>query len=218
MAFLALMPLCVWAKPPCITVMSTSGAVVLGKEKKVKLTVKVSGSKQTPRMRASVGKVGKPKRIRAGTFMVTYTPPYKREPDVALISARVSDSRCAPGFIALPLLSERKVEAKVAPNARVTLKIGKAKYGPSRADARGNVEIPAKLLPGYPEGILEIALPGGKKKQKKIKLKSKRYTRLGLVSIPSAVRADGVSSARLYLFAADPFGKATNSMARISLY
>ena len=73
--------------------------------------------------------MGKPKKIRPGTFMVTYTPPFKPEPDVALISARVTDARCAPGFIALPLLSERKVEARVAPNARVTLKIGKAKYG-----------------------------------------------------------------------------------------
>jgi len=189
---------------------STAKSVALGKEKKVKLTVKV-GSKQAPRMRASVGKVGKPKKIRPGTYLVTYTPPYKPEPDVALISARVTDARCAPGFIALPLLAERKVETKVAPNARVTLKIGKAKYGPTRADARGNVEIPAKLLPGYPEGILEIALPGGKKKQKKIKLKSKRYTRLGMVSIPPAVRADGASSARLFLFAADPFGKAVKN-------
>lgn len=210
-AFFAWVPLCAWAKPPCITVKSTSDAVVLGKEKKVKLTIQVGGSKQTPRMRASVGKVGKPKKIRPGTFMVTYTPPYKREPDVALISARVSDSKCPPGFIALPLLSERKVRAKVAPNARVTLKIGKAKYGPTRADARGNVEIQAKLLPGYPEGTFEIALPGGKKKQKKIKFKSKRYTRLGLISVPAAVRADGSSSARLYLFAADPFGKAVKN-------
>ena len=209
-AFLALVPLCAWAKPPCITVQSTARSVTLGKEKKVKLTVKVR-SKHTPRMRASTGKVGKPRKIRPGTFVVTYTPPYKREPDVALISARVSDSKCAPGFIALPLLAERKVEAKVAPNARVTLKIGKAKYGPTRADARGNVEIPAKLLPGYPNGTLEIALPGGKKKQQKIKLKSKRYTRLGMVSIPSSVRADGASSARLYLFAADPFGKAVKN-------
>ena len=209
-AFLALAPLCAWARPPCIAVQSNAKSVTLGKEKKIKLTVKV-GSKQTPRMRASTGKVGKPKKIRAGTFMVTYTPPYKREPDVALISARVPDAKCAPGFIALPLLAERKVEAKVAPNARVTLKIGKAKYGPARADARGNVEITAKLLPGYPQGILEIALPGGKKKQQNIKLRSKRYTRLGMISIPSSVRADGASSARLYLFAADPFGKAVKN-------
>jgi len=208
--FLALWPLSARARPPCITVESAAGSVILGKEKKVKLTVKV-GCRQAPRMRASVGRVGKPKKIRSGTYMVTYTPPYKREPDVALISARVNDPKCAPGFIALPLLSERKVEAKVAPNARVSLKIGKAKYGPTRADAGGNVEIPAKLLPGYPEGVLEIALPGGKKKQKKIRLKSKRYTRLGMISIPSAVRADGASSARLYFFAADPFGRAVKN-------
>jgi hypothetical protein len=196
------------ARPPCITVESTSAAVVLGKEKKVKLTVRVGGSRQTPRLRASVGRLGKPKRIRPGTFMVTYTPPYKREPDVALISARVSDPKCPPGFMALALLTERKVRAKVAPNARVTLKIGKTRYGPARADSRGNVEISAKLLPGHPQGTLEIALPGGKQQQRKIKLKSKRYTRLGLVSVPAAVRADGISSARLYLFAADPFGRA----------
>jgi len=206
--FVLCWPLCAWAGPPCISIESTADSVTLGKDQKVKLTVKVRGFKGTLRMRASVGKVGRARRIRGGAYMVTYTPPYKREPDVALISARVSDSRCAPGFIALPLLAERKVRARVAPNARVTLKIGKVKYGPARADAGGNVEIPAKLLPGYPQGTLEIALPGGKKQQKKIKLKSKRYTRLGMVSIPASVRADGVSSARLFLFAADPFGRA----------
>jgi hypothetical protein len=205
---LALWPLCARAGEPCISVKSASRAVALGKDQKVKLTVEVRGSHATPRMRASAGKLGKVRKIRAGTFLVNYTPPYKREPDVAIVSAQVQDPKCAPGFLALPLLSERKVSARVAPNARVTLKIGKAQYGPARADAQGNVEIPAKLLPGFPEGTLEIALPGGKKKQRKIKLKSKRYTRLQMLSVPAAVRADGASSARLYFFAADAFGQA----------
>lgn len=202
-----LLPLCARAGPPCIQVKSPSKSVVLGEDQKVNLTVQVHGSRAAPKLRASAGRVGKPRKVRAGVFVVTYTPPYKREPDVAVISARVPDSRCAPGFLSLPLLSERKLGARVAPNARVTLKIGQAEYGPARADARGNVEIQARLPPGHPEGILEIALPGGKKKQQKIKLKSRRYTRLEVIAVPASVRADGASSARLYLFAADPFGR-----------
>jgi hypothetical protein len=194
--------------PQRITLNSSSAELVLGKDKTARLSIQVNCSPTgTPKVRASIGKLGAVKSTGSGSYEVKYTPPWKREPDVALIWAGIPDQNCSPGFTTIALLAEKKIKAQVSPNARVSLKIGKTKFGPARADPHGLVEIPAKLSPGFSYGRLEIALPGGKTKHRKIKLGVRPRARIGAISVPKAVRASGRTTTRIFLFGSNASGR-----------
>lgn len=220
LALLVSRPDTAFAGPPGnserITLRADPPAVVMGGKQKVRLTIEGACLRGRPRVRATAGKLGAVRAAGKDTWRVSWTPPLRAKPDIAMIAASGSDPNCVPGFVAVPLQVEENLQVRAAPNARVTLRIGKQAYGPTRADARGRVEIPARLSPGHPRGVLEMVLPGGKHRRKKLPLGVPSKPRIGVVTVPAAVRADGVSGSRIYLFAVDPTGR-TLRHARFAL-
>ncbi len=195
-------------KGACMSISVSRPGVLVGSGQTVQLSVDVKGRRSTtPRLRANKGKISELLASGPNSFVATYTPPWKPEPDLAIIWAESPDSGCAPAFAVVTLLAEKTVSARVAPNARASLKIGSKTFGPVRADAQGWVEFKARLHPAHAWGTLEVALPGGKNKRQKIQLDVKPRARLTVLVSPRVLRADGLARSRIHLFACTPAGR-----------
>ncbi|HUU00924.1 MAG TPA: hypothetical protein VM425_05720 [Myxococcota bacterium] len=193
----------------CLSLDLPVKSIVLGGGQAVTINVRVAKDLPAPPVvRVNVGKLAPLQARGAGHYFAVYTPPLWRKPGVAVFSAISTDGGCPPAFISVPLLLQKKIAAGVSPNARVTVRIGKQAFGPARADAGGRVEIPAVIAPGFSKAFLEIAAPGGNKIRRKIDLGFPARTGIATLMHPAAVRADGKTSASVFLFAYSPQGRA----------
>jgi len=193
----------------CISLDLPAKSIVLGAGSSLTINVRVKKAGSAPPLvQVSAGKLSQLRSLGGGRYSADYKPPLWREPGVAVFSAYSSDDDCPPAFLALGLLLQKKIAVRASPNARVSLRIGKRAWGPARADARGRLEIPARIAPGFRKAFLEIAAPGGKKTRRKIDLGFPARAGIEALIRPAAVRADGKAAARVFLFAYSPQGRA----------
>jgi hypothetical protein len=96
------------------------------------------------------GTLSPPSSLGDGRFKTQLTFPAQRFPQVALllVEAKGSGGR-KRHWLALPLLANANLKIETKPSATVTVSIGELKYGPATADARGRLNLPAKVPPGF---------------------------------------------------------------------
>lgn len=183
--------------------------IVLGRGQPVTIGIRVAKNlPAAPVVRVNIGKLSPLRPTSARRYVAGYTPPLWSKPGLAVFSAHSTAGDCPPAFVSVPLFLKKKIAARVSPNARVTVRIGNQAYGPARADAGGRVEIPAVIAPGFRKAFLEIAVPGGKKVHRKIDLGFTARPGIATLMRPASVRADGRATARVFLFAYTPRGRA----------
>lgn len=193
----------------CLSLVSDAPHAVAGSGKSVQLTIQVQPGKRgdPPRLQVDHGKLSELLAFGPDRFSVSYTPPWKPEPTVAIVTARLPDPSCPPAFLPIVVLADKTIDARVTPNARASLTVAGHRFGPLRADAAGWVEFKARLHPAHPVGLLEVAAPGKRLERKRIPLKVEPRPRLKVLALPRAVRADGQTRSRIYAFACNAAGR-----------
>ncbi|NOJ95370.1 hypothetical protein HMI51_20815 [Corallococcus coralloides] len=138
------------AEPP--EVEATPGRVVLGEDVTVEVRVRVPKGAGPVRAAASSG-TWERTRVEGGTERVFHwTPPPVRYPLWAVLAFWVEDGR-APEVttVLLPLLGRITLDVSTAPGAEVVVAVGEARFGPVKADGRGNAQVPVEVPPDATE-------------------------------------------------------------------
>ncbi len=193
----------------CLTLAADAPYAVAGSGKSVQLTIALQAGKSgdSPRLQVDHGKLSELLAFGPDRFSVSYTPPWKPEPTVAIVTARLPNPSCPPAFLPIVVLANKTIDARVAPNARASLTVAGRRFGPVRADAEGWVEFKARLHPAHAVGLLEVAAPGKQLERRRIPLKIEPRPRLKVLAVPRAIRADGQSRSRIYAFACNAAGR-----------
>ncbi|WP_052313043.1 hypothetical protein [Corallococcus coralloides] len=138
------------AEPP--EVEATPGRMVLGEDVTVEVRVRVPKGAGPVRAAASSG-TWERSRVEGGTERVFHwTPPPVRYPLWAVLAFWVEDGR-APEVttVRLPLLGRTTLDVSTAPGAEVVVAVGDERFGPVRADERGNAQVPVEVPPDATE-------------------------------------------------------------------
>ncbi|MBN9685455.1 MULTISPECIES: hypothetical protein [unclassified Corallococcus] len=134
------------ADPP--EVEATPGRVVLGQDVTVEVRVRVPRGAGPVRAAASSG-TWERTRVEGGAERVFHwTPPPVRYPLWAVLAFWVEDGR-APEVttVRLPLLGRTTLDVSTAPGAEVVVVVGDARFGPVKADGRGQAQVPVEVPP-----------------------------------------------------------------------
>jgi hypothetical protein len=119
-------------------------ALVLGGEARATLEIEAAGE-ALPRVSANVGRIERLRAVAPGRFEADYVPPPEAFPQVAIVAA-VAGGRC--GWISIPLAGRGVAVARSAPHATIRVTIDGASFGPVRADASGEAQVPVVVPAG----------------------------------------------------------------------
>src|SRR5438132_379434 len=101
-----------------------------------------------PRLSASVGTISNLRRESAEAWTADYLPPSESYPQVAVIAA-VAGGQLS--WTALPLSGQGMAVVQTRPGAEITVEIGERSFGPVKADAHGEAQVPVVVPPGVHE-------------------------------------------------------------------
>jgi hypothetical protein len=186
--------------------------IVLGDTTSAVVRVKASDDDglpldDTPTLTSSVGTLSEPRRVAAGEWTATYTPPTSLYPQVALITARTARGpTMAVGLLAVPLWAKAQARATTKPLAQVTVTVADASYGPVASDAKGDVVVPILVPPGTPTALVSSVDVLGNKTEKPLPLGVPGFARLSLVPLDDPVAADDRSVGRVLIGVVDAVG------------
>lgn len=164
-----------------------------------------------------VGAVSAAERVAPGRFAVKFTFPAERFPQVALLAIETQVGALRERhWVALPLLANASLKLETKPLARVTVTIGPSSFGPATADARGRLELAAKVPPGYPAASVTALDRAGNKTTTPLDLAVRPFARAAALG-----PADGASPdapVELELFAVEPTGAPLESAAALRVF
>lgn len=154
MRLLALLPLLLTtsmavAAPPGVT--ATPARVVLGKDAEVVLEVRVSQDAGPVRASASSGTFARDSVAEGAVRTFRWTPPDVRYPLDAVLLFQVDGPEGKPPEVArvrIPLLGRTTLDVTTNPGAEVVVEIATTRFGPVRANARGQASVPVEVPPG----------------------------------------------------------------------
>lgn len=154
MRLLALLPLLLatslaMAAPPGVT--ATPARVVLGKDAEVVLEVRVSEEAGPVRAAASSGAFTRDSVAEGAVRTFHWKPPDVRYPLEAVLLFWMEGPEGQPPEVArvrLPLLGRTTLDITTNPGAQVVVEIADARFGPVRANARGQASVPVEVPPG----------------------------------------------------------------------
>lgn len=138
------------AAPPRPTASWTPERVVLGRDSRVVVRVRVPESSGPVRGAASSGAFASD-RVEGGAVRTfQWTPPPVRHPLVAVLAFWVEDGAEPPVVTVLrvPLLGKTQLEVSTASGAEVVVEVDGTRFGPVRANARGKARVPVEVPPG----------------------------------------------------------------------
>lgn len=154
MRLLALLPLLLaaslaMAAPPGVT--ATPARVVLGKDAEVVLEVRVSQGAGPVRAAASSGTFERDSVAEGAVRTFRWKPPDVRYPLDAVLLFQVDGPEGQPPEVArvrIPLLGRTTLDVTTSPGAEVVVEIAGTRFGPARANARGQASVPVEVPPG----------------------------------------------------------------------
>jgi hypothetical protein len=178
-----------------VTVRADPATLVLASEARASLEIE-AGGEALPVVTANVGRVQNVRALGGGKFAADYLPPREAYPQVAMVAALAGD-RC--GWASIPLIGSGVAVARSVPGSPIRVTIGDASFGPVKADATGEAQVPVIVPPGvrfaYQRGKpLELGIPS--------------TARVHLVVARTAAPADAPRDVPLFAFAVTPQGKA----------
>jgi hypothetical protein len=175
-------------------------AIVLGQDGEATV---VLTSREAPSLAVNVGTLSPPVSDGHGNWRVTYFPPEKRFPQLAVIAA-AADGKI--DWMRLLLHGVGRVETRTKPSSRVVLSLGDASFGPFRTDERGVATTPVVAPPGIHRGTTLAVDPLGNRKESPFDLNTPPMSRLTALCVAESV----------HLFVGDDRGAASDE-ARLSL-
>ncbi len=98
-----------------------------------------------PRVTVNAGRLGEVRALGDGRFEVDYVPPSTSWPQVAIVAASSADRW---GWTAVPLSGRGVATARSTPHAEIRVTIGDRSFGPVRADASGEAQVPVVVPAG----------------------------------------------------------------------
>jgi hypothetical protein len=177
-------PLVLRADPPSLVLGTGGGATI----------VIDAGAEGLPRVTANVGTIENLRALGGGKFAADYLPPRMANPQVAIVAASSAERW---GWTAIPLWGRGIATAWSRPHAEIRVTIGDASFGPVRADAAGEAEVPVIV----PSGV-EVAYHRDKPLDLKIPPALHVHVALGRDAAP----ADVEQEVPLRIFAVTPSG------------
>lgn len=139
------------AAPPEVT--ATPERVVLGKEREVTLRVRVPGNDGPVRAAASSGTFEQDTVTGGEERIFRWVPPDIRHPQMAVLLFWVEGGGAEeqPPEVArvlVPLLGRLSLDIATNPGAQVVVEVAHTRFGPVRANARGQAIVPVEVPPG----------------------------------------------------------------------
>jgi hypothetical protein len=178
-------PLVLRAEPPSLVLGTGAGATIV-------IDAPAEG---LPRVTANVGRVENLRALGAGRFAVDYRPPESAYPQVAIVAASSGERW---GWTSIALWGRGLATARSAPRTEIRVTIGDASFGPVRADAEGEAQVPVIV----PSGV-EFAYHRDKPLDLKVPPTLHVHLALGVDAAP----ADVDRELPLRVFAVTPSGE-----------
>ncbi|HEU4384573.1 MAG TPA: hypothetical protein VFR85_13885 [Anaeromyxobacteraceae bacterium] len=162
---------------------------VLGKTAQITVRVRLPGAAPdtpAPRLRASEGILGDPRRTAPDEWSATLDLPAGGPPLLALVSAVVEEPGAEPrvAFAAVPLRGRAAVPVETEPGARVRVELEGESFGPFTADERGRAEAVLDVPPGAATARVTVTGPGGRS-QRLVKLPAMPAGRIAVEAVPA---------------------------------
>jgi len=158
----------------------------------------------------NVGQVNPPEETGDGKYEAVFLPPDDPFPQVASImvanprSARLD--RVAVGRAVIPITARIELPGKTARGTSMEMTVAGRKFGPVRADEKGEFKIPILVPPGYGRGKATSIDRVGNRKSRWVDLFLPETNQLSLWAYPRELRANGNSRARLLATTIDRYG------------
>ena len=144
-----------WAAPPGVTVSWTPERVVLGRDARVTVEVRVPPGSGPVRGAASSGTFSH-EQVEGGEVRAfQWTPPPVHHPLVAVLAFWLeggTESSAVqpptPAVVRIPLLGKTQLDVATEAGASVVVEVGGTRFGPVQADDRGRARVPVEVPPG----------------------------------------------------------------------
>lgn len=160
---------------------------------------------------STVGSLGPVQSLGKGVYEATYSPPSSRYPQVALIRVAQVGTEGAGGeraWLSLPMSGFQNLKLKTKPQARVEVRIGKARGGPANADAKGDVDIPIEVPPGFPFAEVRSVDRLGNVRIRSVALDPPPFAKIAFANAPAiGAGVEDASPMRLEAFVIRPDGE-----------
>jgi hypothetical protein len=157
-SLLLLLPSVVVAAPALLSV--SPEQVVLGRDTKVVVQVKVPPGTSPLRAVASTGSLSPLPTTSRGVYAYRWVPPDIRYPLLAVLAFWVDAPEGPPDIttVRIPLLGRTELELSTAPGAEVVVELGGRSFGPVRANRKGQAQVLVEVPPGVTEArVLALA-------------------------------------------------------------
>jgi hypothetical protein len=182
------------APPPLsVTIAPQRDSLTLGTDASTTLAVTASGpmagQAKPGRTRTTVGQLGDlVPGASPGSFTLEYRVPSERRPQCAIIAVELvlPDGTRSHATTRLMLPAATNFPLRSSPNASVSLEIAGRSFGPVKADADGNVQVPIVVPPDIAVGRARAINEFGIATETEVNLQPRDYPRVLIVAPPDA--------------------------------
>ncbi|REG15419.1 hypothetical protein ATI61_1244 [Archangium gephyra] len=187
-----------------------------GRDTRITLTVSAPGLPPDVRLACSAGRVLPARRSAPDTLQAAFVPP-RTDTLAPILCAAVSPSSGAHGTVVLEVQRRQVLPLSgLPPLGRVEVRIGDTLYGPVRANATGQAEVPVLLSPGVAQATVSTTAPGQPARQWPLSLPVSSRPTVLLLAEESSLEADGERGLRVWAFGIDSRGEPLESVPTFS--
>jgi hypothetical protein len=177
-----------------------------GRDTRATLTVSAPGLPPDVRLACSAGRVLPARRAAPDTLQAAFVPP-RTDTLAPILCAAVSPSSGALATVVLEVQRRQVLPLSgLPPLGRVEVRIGDALYGPVRANATGQAEVPVLLSPTTAQATVSATAPGQPVWQRTMPLPVSSRPTVLLLAEETSLEADGERGVRVWAFGIDSHG------------
>lgn len=192
---------------PALRLEASPRQLLSGRDTRATLTVSAPGLPPDVRLACSAGRVVPARRSAPDSLQATFVPP-RTDTVAPILCAAVSPSSGAHATVVLEVQRRQVLPLSgLPPLSRVEVRIGEALYGPVRANATGQAEVPVLLTPSTAQATLSATAPGQPAWQRPQPLPVSSRPSVILLAEESALEADGERGVRMWAFGIDSRGE-----------
>jgi hypothetical protein len=187
-----------------------------GRDTRATLTVSAPGLPPDVRLACSAGRLLPARRSAPDTLEASFVPP-RTDTLAPILCAAVSPSSGAHATVVLEVQRRQVLPlAGLPPLSRVEVRIGEALYGPVRANATGQAEVPVLLSPTVTQATVSATAPGQPAWQRTMPLPVPSRPTVLLLAEESSLEADGQHGVRAWAFGIDSRGEPLEATPTVS--
>lgn len=162
----------------------------------------------TPTVDVNAGGVGKPTRSAPGTYEARLRLPEEHYPQAVQVVAFLPGKDAVPARAILTMEGQASIPIVTKPKSKVTIRVGRRRYGPLAADVHGALEAEIEASPSDTSMDVESVDEVGNRSSKAMAIDAPPYSRLwaNLEADPPAL--DGKTRVRITALALDRRGRA----------